>query len=147
MARYSVEKDGEWNIFSTVVDDFLFDEFVCLDTLKARLLYERFKELTKDMDSLLTDNPRVNVMAYSEAIEQKIADTPQTDLVKDSDDLVKDLVKDAPQTEQTEPKQGTDCTEVEPTTEDCSMFAVVKPYTPTNREILDALEKSDCPWR
>ena len=33
------------------------------------------------------------------------------------------------------------------TTEDCSMVAVVKPYTPTNREILDALEKSDCPWK
>lgn len=79
MARYYVEKDGEWNIFSTVVDDFLFDEFICLDALKARLLYERFKELTEDMDSLLTDNPRVNVMAYSEAIERKRADTPQTD--------------------------------------------------------------------
>ena len=69
MARYYVEKDGEWNIFSTIIDDFLFDEFICLDALKARLLYERFKELTEDMDSLLTDNPRVNVMAYSEAIQ------------------------------------------------------------------------------
>ena len=80
MARYYVEKDGEWNIFSTVVDDFLFDEFICLDALKARLLYERFKELTEDIDSLLTDNPRVNVMTYSEAVERKQADTPQTDL-------------------------------------------------------------------
>jgi hypothetical protein len=79
MARYYVEKDGEWNIFSTIIDDFLFDEFVCLDALKARLLYERFKELTEDMDSLLTDNPRVNVMAYSEAIERRRVDTPQTD--------------------------------------------------------------------
>ena len=79
MARYYVEKDGEWNIFSTIIDDFLFDEFICLDALKARLLYERFKELTEDMDSLLTDNPRVNVMTYSEAIERKQADTPQTD--------------------------------------------------------------------
>ena len=35
----------------------------------------------------------------------------------------------------------------EPTTEESSMVAVVKPYTPTNREILDALEKSDCPWK
>ena len=78
MARYYVEKDGEWNIFSTVVDDFLFDEFVCLDALKARLLYERFKELIEDMDSLLTDNPRVNVMTYSEAIKRKRTDTPQT---------------------------------------------------------------------
>ena len=81
MARYYVEKDGEWNIFSTVVDDFLFDEFICLDALKARLLYERFKELTEDIDSLLTDNPRVNVMTYSEAVERKQADTPQTDKV------------------------------------------------------------------
>ena len=82
MARYYVEKDGEWNIFSTIVDDFLFDEFICLDALKAMLLYERFKELTEDMDSLLTDNPRVNVMTYSEAIERKQADTPQTDCPK-----------------------------------------------------------------
>ena len=78
MARYYVEKDGEWNIFSTIIDDFLFDEFICLDALKARLLYERFKELTEDMDSLLTDNPRVNVMAYNEAIERRQANTPQT---------------------------------------------------------------------
>ena len=85
MARYYVEKDGEWNIFSTVVDDFLFDEFICLDALKARLLYERFKELTEDMDSLLTDNPRVNVMTYSEAIERKQADTPQTERIKTTD--------------------------------------------------------------
>ena len=82
MARYYVEKDGGWNIFSTVVDDFLFDEFICLDALKARLLYERFKELTEDIDSLLTDNPRVNVMTYSEAIERKQADTPQTEMDK-----------------------------------------------------------------
>ena len=80
MPRFYVEKDGEWNIFSTVVDDFLFDEFVCLDALKARLLYEQFKELTEDMDSLLTDNPRVNVMAYSEAIERKQVDTPQMEI-------------------------------------------------------------------
>ena len=79
MARYYVEKDGEWNIFSTIIDDFLFDEFICLDALKARLLYERFKELTEDMDSLLTDNPRVNVMAYSEAVERRRVDTPQTE--------------------------------------------------------------------
>lgn len=70
MARFYVEKDGEWNIFSTVVDDFLLDEFVCLDALKARLLYERYKELIADIDSLLTDRPNVNVMTYEEAAER-----------------------------------------------------------------------------
>ena len=79
MPRFYVEKDGEWNIFSTITDDFVFDEFVCLDALKARLLYERYKELTEDIDSLLTDRPRVNVMPYSEAIERICEDDPQTD--------------------------------------------------------------------
>ena len=79
MARFYVEKDGEWNIFSTIVDDFIFDEFICLDALKARLLYEHFKELTEDIDSLLTDKPRVNVMSYTEAIEKIRKDEPQTD--------------------------------------------------------------------
>lgn len=71
MPRYYVEKDGEWNIFSTITDDFLFAEFICLDALKARLLYERFKELTEDIESLLSDSPKVNVMSYEEAIECK----------------------------------------------------------------------------
>lgn len=77
MARFYVEKDGEWNIFSTVVDDFILDEFVCLDALKARLLYERYMELTKDIDSLLTDRPKVNVMSYAEAMERVRKDEPR----------------------------------------------------------------------
>lgn len=71
MPRFYVEKDGEWNIFSTITDDFVFDEFVCLDALKARLLYERYKELTEDIDSLLTDKPSVNVMDYEEAMKRR----------------------------------------------------------------------------
>lgn len=105
MPRFYVECEGEWNIFSTVTDDFLFDEFVCLDALKARLLYERYKELTEDIDSLLTDRPKVNVMTYEEAIERQvknIIDEPQTDLVNDSPILVKDLVEADRKTEQTQ---------------------------------------------
>ena len=76
-----------------------------------------------------------------------IADTPQTDLVKDSDDLVKDLVKDAPQTEQTEPKQGTDCTEVEPTTEDCSMVDCKYYKNPDYQRCMECKKKqTDCGW-
>lgn len=93
MPRFYVEKDGEWNIFSTITDDFVFDEFVCLSALKARLLYERYKELTEDIDSLLTDRPRVNVMPYSEAIERICETEPQTEdppmdeYYKDHDEL------------------------------------------------------------
>lgn len=79
MARYYVEKDGMWNVFSTIVDDFIFDKFVCLEALKAYLIYERYKELTEDIDSLLTDRPRVNVMAYEDAVKRIRKDEPQTD--------------------------------------------------------------------
>ena len=122
MPRFYVEKDGEWNIFSTITDDFIFDEFVCLDALKARLLYERYKELTEDLDSLMTDNPSVNVMDYEEAMERRREETESqtkgiwnagyktgydkgykdAQKVKDSQDLVKDLVKDTPQVERSE---------------------------------------------
>lgn len=82
MPRYYVEKNGKWNIFSTIVDDFVFDEFICLDALKAHLLYERYKELTEDLDSLLTDKPSVNVMDYEEAMEKRREQTePQTERI------------------------------------------------------------------
>ena len=80
MPRYFVENKGEWNIFSTIVDDFLFDEFICLDALKARLLYEEYKRIDEDINSLLTDRPKVNVMPYEEAMELRHKDEPQTDV-------------------------------------------------------------------
>lgn len=80
MPRYFVENKGEWNIFSTIVDDFLFDEFICLDALKARLLYEEYKRIDEDINSLLTDRPKVNVMPYEEAMELRRKDEPQTDV-------------------------------------------------------------------
>lgn len=122
MPRYYVEKDGEWNIFSTIVDDFIFDEFICLDALKARLLYERFKELTEDIDSLLTDKPRVNVMPYTEAIEK--------------------IRKDEPQTEVVMPKKCKDCD---------SASKIIEAYTRGFEDGADADKKrepqTDCPWK
>ena len=37
--------------------------------------------------------------------------------------------------------------EVKDTADTPQTEAVVKPYKPTNREILDAIENSDCPWK
>ena len=83
MPRYFVENKGEWNIFSTIVDDFLFDEFICLDALKAHLLYEEYKRIDEDINSLLTDRPKVNVMPYEEAMELRRKDEPQTEVTTD----------------------------------------------------------------
>ena len=52
------------------------------------------------------------------------ADTPQTDLVKYSDDLVKDLVKDTPQTE------CDTCRHYKPA---CELFSEICKYEPTTQ--------------
>ncbi len=81
------------NNFVTVAKDYLMnleqkaDEFVCLDALKARLLYERYKKLIEDIDSLLTDRPNVNVMTYEEAVER--IRKPETQY--DAEEVAKDI--------------------------------------------------------
>jgi len=74
MPRYYVEKNNKWNIFSSIVDDFLYDDFVDFNVLKGLVIKEAVDNLVeekdKDLDSLLTDQPIVNTMFYEDAIER-----------------------------------------------------------------------------
>ena len=74
MPRYYVEKNNKWNIFSSIVDDFLYDDFVDFNILKELVIKELIDDLVeqknKDLDSLLTDRPIVNTMFYEDAIER-----------------------------------------------------------------------------
>lgn len=72
MPRHYVEHDGKWNIFSTIIDDFILDEFVDFKKLKRLVIKEdidHIRQHLRDIDTLMTDNPRVNKMEYEEAIE------------------------------------------------------------------------------
>jgi len=70
MPRYYVKnKEGNWNIFSSIVDDYLYDEFMPFEVVKEDMLQEKWLEYGKELDSLLTDNPELNVMSYEEAEE------------------------------------------------------------------------------
>ena len=74
MPRYYVEnKEHKWNIFSSIVDDFLYDDFVDFKVLKSLVIKEAVdnlvEERNKDLDSLLTNQPLVNTMFYEDAIE------------------------------------------------------------------------------
>lgn len=72
MPRYYVrDKGGKWNIFSTIVDDFLYEEFVPFETLVKRVCAEDGKWKEDALQTLLTDKPGVNVMSYEEAIETR----------------------------------------------------------------------------
>lgn len=70
MAHYYVkDKENKWNIFSSVVDDFLFGNFIDFETLKAGVIDETIRTKEKELETLLTGNPELNVMSYEEAIE------------------------------------------------------------------------------
>lgn len=69
MARAYVEKDGEWNVFSTVVDDFLYSSFMSFDELKALVVGEVVITKIKDLETLLTDRPVLCTMPFDEAMD------------------------------------------------------------------------------
>lgn len=72
MARHYVEHEGKWNVFSSVIDDFILDDFVDFDKLKRLVIKEdidQIRQHLRDIDTLLTDKPRVNKMEYEEALE------------------------------------------------------------------------------
>ena len=70
MPRYYVRnpKTGRWNIYSTIVDDFILDEWATFDDLKHYAVSEAAEEKRKDIESLKTGNPRVNVMPFDAAM-------------------------------------------------------------------------------
>lgn len=70
MPRHYVKnpKTGKWNIYSTIIDDFILDEWATFDELKHYAVAEAAEEKRKDIESLKTQSPRVNIMDYDEAI-------------------------------------------------------------------------------
>lgn len=69
MSRYYVEKDGMWNVFSTVVDDFLYSDFMTFTELTALVIGEVVVDKLADLESLKTDRPVLNKMPYEMVIE------------------------------------------------------------------------------
>ena len=62
-------KNNEWNVFSSIIDDFLFDNFISFEQLKNEMIELKIKEYDKELDSLLTDRQILNVMDYEEATQ------------------------------------------------------------------------------
>ena len=71
MPRFYVENKGKWNIYSTIVDDYLLNDFVDFKELKGAVIGEMVVERNEELDTLLTDKPRLNVMSYKEAEETR----------------------------------------------------------------------------
>lgn len=69
MPRYYVKKDEKWNVFSSIVDDFLYSDFMSFEELKAVVIGEVVVEKLRDLETLLTNRPKLNTMPFSEAME------------------------------------------------------------------------------
>lgn len=69
MPRYYVQKGDEWNVFSTIVDDFLYTDFMTFEELKALVVGEVVVDKLNDLETLKTERPILNTMPYEEAIE------------------------------------------------------------------------------
>lgn len=67
MPRFYVEHEGKWNILSTISDEYLFEEFIDFDILKQAVLGETVVERDRELDSLLTNKPKLNKMSYEDA--------------------------------------------------------------------------------
>lgn len=66
----SAPEDRQWNIFSTVTDNFLYDEWLSFPELVGGVIDELVQDKIKDLMTLLTDDPLVNTMTYTEALEE-----------------------------------------------------------------------------
>ena len=72
MARFYVKNDdGYWNIFSTIIDDYILPDFVPFEVMKFFVLQEMIKIREVDLNSLRTDYPQLNVMSLEEAEEHR----------------------------------------------------------------------------
>ncbi len=71
MPRFYVKnKENKWNIFSTIVDDFLYVDWLFFDDLVEAVCSEFAQKKHEEMQTLLTDKPKLNIMSYDEAIRK-----------------------------------------------------------------------------
>lgn len=71
MARFYVkDSEGKWNVWSSVTDSYLFSSFMSFDQLKEIIIKELVEQKTNELNSLLTDNPQLNVKPYEECEEE-----------------------------------------------------------------------------
>lgn len=69
MARFYVQRPDElWNIFSTVCDEYIA-EGLTLDGIKKFRIDDFKKNNEREVNSLLTERPELNVMLFDEAEE------------------------------------------------------------------------------
>ena len=81
MPRYHVQDQyGNWNTYSTVIDDFRYPFFMPFELYKREIIKEYVEEREEELNTLMTDRPRLNTISYERAMELKrLAEQAQED--------------------------------------------------------------------
>ena len=66
---YVKNNEGKYNIYSTIVDNWLSEKWLTYDQLVDELCKEAVEEVKRKMDSTLTDQPLMKVYSWNEAVE------------------------------------------------------------------------------
>ena len=66
---YVKNNEGKYNIYSTIVDNWLSEEWLTYDQLVDELCKEAVEEIKRKMASTLTDQPLMKVYPWNEAVE------------------------------------------------------------------------------
>lgn len=72
MPKFYVKNDeGLWNIYSTIIDDYVLPDFMDISMIITYAIGEEVINKLSDLESLETDRPRLNVMSYEEAEQRR----------------------------------------------------------------------------
>ena len=70
MPRFYVKnKENKWNIYSTIIDDLIFEEWIEFVDLEKYVCKRAYKEKQAEIQTLLTDKPILNIMSYEECMK------------------------------------------------------------------------------
>jgi len=85
MPRFYVKNpEGNWNIWSTVVDDYILKSFVSFDELKEYVIQEMVQQKTEELNTLLTPKPELNTRSFEEC-EEYLKELQEAELEEEED--------------------------------------------------------------
>lgn len=78
MSRIYVEDTNglscnRWNIYSTIVEDYLLDEWCSFGELVSFVIDEQTKNKIEEMSSLMTEHKKVNYMTREEVKNERLS--------------------------------------------------------------------------
>lgn len=71
MPRFYVKnKENKWNVYSTIIDNLLYDKWLTFNQLREAVITELVMDKEEELATLLTEKPQLNVMSYEDCMNE-----------------------------------------------------------------------------